>query len=375
MTRPKDPQPETETPMAEAVAAEGVEPAALDDVPEDPVTSPPPVEPALTVAQPRRSSGLLAPLLGGALAALGGFAVSHFNLFGLTGADQSAELAALSDRITAVEADQAGALVGVTGDITALTGRLAALETAPALETPDLSGLDALDKRLAAIEAMPVSTTGANPALAAKIAEMERRLTALPATEPNTEVQAQLDAALARLDAAEADARAQAVGAEAVTADARRAQSLDALAKAVAEGRAFVTELQAVADPALSSALAPLAEAGAPTLAALQADFPEGAREALRIARETSTEDGWSDRLVDFLAAQTGARPVTPLEGTTPDAILSRAEFALSEGRVAEALAELAPLEDAVKAPLAPWSAAATNHVAATAALQAARGE
>ena len=95
----------------------------------------------------------------------------------------------------------------------------------------------------------------------------------------------------------------------------------------------------------------------------------------LRLSRDLSTEDGWGDRLVDFLAAQTGARPLTPLEGDTPDAILSRAEFALSEGRVTTALTELDALDSAVKAPLDPWISQAQAHLSAAAALQAARGE
>ena len=133
--------------------------------------------------------------------------------------------------------------------------------------------------------------------------------------------------------------------------------------------------MQALNDPALTGALAPLAETGVPTLAQLQSAFPDAARAALRAARDLSTEDGWGDRFVDFLAAQTGARPLTPLEGDTPDAILSRAEFALSEGRVADALAELEPLDAAVKAPLDPWITQAKAHLAAATALQAARGE
>jgi hypothetical protein len=110
-------------------------------------------------------------------------------------------------------------------------------------------------------------------------------------------------------------------------------------------------------------------------LAALQDAFPDAARETLRVARDLSPDVEWGDRIIDFLASQTGARSLTPLEGDTPDAILSRAEFAVSEGRVADALTELEPLDPAVKAPLGPWITQAEAHLAATAALQAARGE
>jgi hypothetical protein len=121
--------------------------------------------------------------------------------------------------------------------------------------------------------------------------------------------------------------------------------------------------------------LAPFAETGVPTLAALQADFPDAARAALQISRDASTEDGWGARLVDFLADQTGARSVAPRDGNAPDAVLSRAEFALSKGRVADALTELQALEPAVAQPLAAWTGAATVHLAAQSALAKARGE
>ena len=73
----------------------------------------------------------------------------------------------------------------------------------------------------------------------------------------------------------------------------------------------------------------------------------------------------------DFLAAQTGARSLTPREGTDPDAILSRAEFALSEGRLADALAEVTTLPDPIRAPFSDWIARAEARLAVTAALEA----
>ena len=197
----------------------------------------------------------------------------------------------------------------------------------------------------------------------------------MPTGGSDPALQQKLDDALARLAEAETAAMARASEAETATQAAARAQALDALTDAVTAGQPYAAELQATGDQTLTEALGPTAESGIPTLAKLQADFPDAARETLRLARDLSSEDGWGDRLVDFLATQTGARPLTPLEGDTPDAILSRAEFALSEGRVADALTELDPLDPAVKVPLDPWIAQAKSHLAAIAALQAARGE
>lgn len=384
MTRRKDPQPESlspETPNTEAVAPETPPETPVADRAAGPfvteVASPPPPEPAPSLSPPpppaARRPGILAPLLGGALAALGGFALSHFNLLGF--APDTSAVPALAAELQAATQRQTADGQKLATDLAALTGRVAALESAPAPETPDLSRLDALDQRLAVLEAIPADGSASTAALAAKLTDLEQRLASLPEGGADPALQQKLDDALARLTEAETTAATRASEAEAAAQAATRATALDALTAAVETGQPFATELQALNDPALTGALSPLAETGAPTLAQLQSAFPDAARATLRTARDLSTEDGWGDRLVDFLAAQTGARPLTPLEGSTPDAILSRAEFALSEGRVADALAELDPLDAAVKAPLDPWITQARAHLAAAAALQAARGE
>lgn len=379
MTRRKDPQPESlspETPESEATLSEAI---VADPVTADPfvveVASAPQPEPLPDPVPPSapRRPGILGPLLGGALAAIGGFALSHFNVLGF--APDSGVIPALTTQLDAATQQQAAATAKLGTDLTALTDRVAVLESAPAPEMPDLSRLDTLDQRLAAIEAMPADGNASTAALTAKIADLEQRLATPPINGSDPALEQKLDDALARLTEAESAASARASEAEAATLNAARAQALDALSSAVETGQTFTTELQALNDPALTEALSPFAETGAPTLAQLQTAFPDTARAALRTARDLNPKEGWGDRLVDFLAAQTGARPLTPQEGNTPDAILSRAEFALSEARVADALAELDALDPAVKPLLDPWIAQAKAHLAVAAALQAARGK
>ena len=381
MTRRKDPQPENlspETPETEAITSEPpmAEPARVEPfvaeaasiAPPDPAGElPPPPPPA-----PRRS-GILGPVLGGALAAIGGFALSHFNLLGF--ATTAGSIPALTAQLDAAEKKQAATGQTLATDLATLTERVAALESTPAPAAPDLSRLDGLEQRLAALEAIPSDGSASTAALTAKVAELEQRLASLPTGGSDPALQQALDDALARLTDAEAAATARASEAEAAAQATARARALDALTAQVATGQPFTAELQALNDPVLTEALGVNAATGVPSLVQLQAAFPDAAREALRTARALSTEDGWGDRLVDFLAAQTGARPLTPQEGDTPDAVLSRAEFALSEDRVTDALTELDPLEATVKAPLEAWIAQAKAHIAATAALQTARGE
>lgn len=370
MTRRKDTPPDpaaevaiaAEMPPTESVEEATTPPAMPDSSPPDPTrTAPPP-----TPDQPARRSGLLAPVFGGALAAIGGFGLSHFNVLGLSAPDQGAETAALAQRLdtalAAIEARQAELQTTLQQDIGAMSAKVSALEAAPA---PDLSGLADLDQRLQAIEAVPPGSDASTAALAAQLAEMQRRLDSLP---NETADSAKIDAALARLATVEAEAQARAEAAAAAVEDANRAKAQDALATAAGTGAPFGAELAAMADPALQAKLAPFA-AGVAPLADLQAAFPDAARAALQVARATDAEAGWDTRLIDFLGAQTGARSVEPRDGDSPDAILSRAEFALREGRLADALAELDALPPEVQSPLAAWREQAEARLAVDSAL------
>jgi hypothetical protein len=378
MTRRKDAPPETALSDVRTQEPAAVEPFTVEVetlAPVEPSPEPDPRPSAPPPPSPPRRPGILGPLLGGALAALGGFALSHFNVFGLAVPDSSAALATLTAQLNDTTQQQAGTFDKLGNQIAALENRVATLETAPAPAAPDLSRLDTLDQRLAAIEAMPAEGGASTAALTAKLADLEQRLASLPKGGNDAALQQKLDDALSRLTEAETAATARASEAEAAAASAARAKALDTLTAAVTSGKPYATELQALGDQSLTDALGTSAATGVPTLEALRASFPDAAREALRISHETSAEDGWGTRIVDFLAAQTGARSLTPQEGDTPGAILSRAEFALSEGRVSDALSEVDPLDPTIKAPLEPWIAEAKAHLAAAAALQAARGE
>jgi hypothetical protein len=378
MTRRKDPMPAEEPVSAEGPAkplADIEVSAPVDDPPDATRQAPEPSATSAPQTEKPRGSGLLGPVLGGAVAAIGGFALSHFNLVGLAPTDVGPEIAALSQALDQLQVRDLQTLEGLKTDLAALEDRVSKIASASPAPTPDLSRLEDLERRLDAIAALPAEGGAPAAALAARLAKLEDRVARLPETEADPDLSARLDAALARLNAAEAAAVAGKAEADAAKAAADRAVAMDALAKSVVSGAAFLPELKAVNDPALTAALAPFAETGVPTLAALQADFPDAARTALQISRDLSTEHGWGARLVDFLADQTGARSVAPRDGTAPDAVLSRAEFALSEGRVADALTELQALDPAIAEPLSAWTGAATAHLAAQSALAAARGE
>ncbi|MEN8891590.1 COG4223 family protein [Planktotalea arctica] len=124
----------------------------------------------------------------------------------------------------------------------------------------------------------------------------------------------------------------------------------DALADVQANSRIEVPE-----------ALAQSAASGVPTLSFLSESYPPAARAALAAVRSEQTGGG----VGNFLAKQFGVRSVAPREGGDPDAVLSRVEAAVSEGRIADALAQADVLPDTAKAPLAEWMAQANLRLSA----------
>ena len=75
-----------------------------------------------------------------------------------------------------------------------------------------------------------------------------------------------------------------------------------------------------------------------------------------------------ADRFTAFLRRQTNARSLAPREGNDPDAILSRAEAALSSGDLPAALTELDALPENARAAMDGWIADASARADALAA-------
>ncbi|NJM83150.1 MAG: hypothetical protein HC844_12265 [Tabrizicola sp.] len=359
-------------------------------LPEDPKPAPkvekPSVDPSSHEAILGRA-GLFGALTGGALAAMGGFALSHYNALSLRPEIDTAALTQAMDALSARLQDQSNEVAAVraatealtadlAGSTAELTSRIASTETAMtgALEQRD-ERLTALDGRMAEIEALPADGSDATTtALTAKVNALDRKVAELARVGADlpADISAEIEAAMARIDAAETRAAAQAAEAEAAAELARQRAAVDRLRAAIESGvpySALLTDLPADRVPPV---LAENAAAGIVTRASLQEGFPDAARAALMIARANDAADqGWGTRLVNFLQAQTGARSLTPREGTDPDAILSRSEAALADGRLADALAELEGLDPAVRAPLTEWIARASLRLEAEQAVAA----
>lgn len=147
------------------------------------------------------------------------------------------------------------------------------------------------------------------------------------------------------------------------------------LADAAETSRPFRTELAALerALPMSPYALAlrDLAETGAPTKAALAADFDTAASKASVAARDPGRRGAFLDRVVHALSAIVTIRRVGSTEGDGADALLARAERQVDDGDIDGALRTLNALPPGARAAMADWRAGAEQraeidrHVAA----------
>ncbi|MEQ9692754.1 hypothetical protein [Shimia sp. SDUM112013] len=133
--------------------------------------------------------------------------------------------------------------------------------------------------------------------------------------------------------------------------------------------RSALVDLGNVSGVAVPPALEANADTGVPTLLILAEAYPDYAREALADARSQETQDGGGS-LTGFLKKQLGARSVTPKEGDDADAILSRAEAAVREGRLSAALTELESLPASSQALMSEWRQMAETRIAAQDAVE-----
>ncbi len=370
-----------------------------------------PVEPFTPrPAEPARRGGFLPLLLGGVLAAALGFGAAWFarDRLGATDTD-------LADRLTALETQPATIDEATARRLDDAEARIAAIEAAaqdvPAEAPADVvdppvasipaeltQRLEEFDQRLAAIEAEPEPAPATPGSLAGDILAGEPadapalpdaaslRADILEAIEPRLAdaettlndfdarlAQAEAASAAATESAAQAAERAAAAesSAEADATRARIREAVATLSRAVDAGDPFapvVTDL-AADGVAVPDALTRLAETGAPALGSLREAFPEAARAGLAAARADGATEG--SGLGAWLGGQLAIRSVTPRTGDDPDAILSRVEANLRQGRLDAAVTEAEGLPAPVQEAMAGWLDQARARVAADSALAA----
>ena len=321
-----------------------------------------PDETGTTPQAPQRKRRGLAwviwPLLGGALAAAAGYGVAQYVPNGWPMASVvtlQTQVAELSDQVQALQADLQKA-----------DARLASLETAPAPQS-DAGQIAALELRLAALESKPMpagTDSAALDQLRTEVAAIKTNGAAVMSAQVQADLDAKAQATEAKLTAIEQSAQAQAA------ATLTRA-ALGQIAAALDSGAPYPSAIAALAGADIAVVLTDNATAGLPSLQALQASFPDSARTALEAALRANMGESWSERVGNFLRTQVGVRSLTPRDGPDPDAILSRAEAALTAGDVAQALAEIATLPTPAQDALSAWRVRAQLRLDAQAALAA----
>lgn len=290
--------------------------------------------------------------------------------------------------------------------LTALDQRLADLQARiPADSSAEISSLS---ERLSTIESAVSQGAGQDPdtraaleSLSAQQARMTDRIAALEqdltslrgvAGRPSAEVTDRLSSAAARLDEmlaaqselaqrlADAESNLNAVEAQRDAAPGSRETLLllaalqlrDALqgSGSYAQPLGMLKNL-AQEDPALAGVIQPLerrASAGLPSLAALQARFPEAARRiaAIEVGQEG---EGWTAGVLRRLSESVNLRPVGNVEGDAATAVAARAEVKLNAGDLAGAVAELNALDGAAAEAAASWLSDAEARLAANRAV------
>lgn len=344
---------------------ESAEPEAIQDdqqqaQPEADVT--PPAQPAQQVIV--RKGGFVPMVFGGAVAAVIGFGLAHSGLlegvaFPGSGGGQE-QILDLSQRLSAQD-----------NAVSDLAQRLSAVEDAPAPEAADVvdptpmiddlaTQIAALGQRINVLEDRPVGeASGTSDEAAAAIATARRDL---------DEIRQTLEAQRVEIAALTEDAAREEEAAQMSARAAMQRAALTRIQTALDSGAGYVEALADLRDTdlAVPQPLVDQAESGVMTLNALQTSFPDVARNALRAARQETGGSG----VGEFLQSQLGLRSLEPRDGDDPDAVLSRAEAALREGRLADTLTELQILSDAAQAELAQWTAQAETRLATVAAVQ-----
>lgn len=282
-----------------------------------------------------------------------------------------------------VEATELQAMLKAQQDkLAALEGTLAALSSRPAsTASPSTQPLTAMDAPSA--DALRAELDQ----LRAQVAAQDRQLQQLeqrPALDAATaqrieqlanqagDAQQQISAVAAQAEQRIASAEEQARALEQTAADANRralaAAAVAHLQAAMESGGDRASALQALTEAGIE--LPAVLTGEVPTLSALQSGFDTAARAGLAAARkEAGGEGGAMGAIGNFLRVQTGARSVEPREGDDPDAILSRANAAVTAGDIAGALAEIVTLPASGQEAMAGWTASASTWVQANAAL------
>jgi hypothetical protein len=267
-----------------------------------------------------------------------------------------------------------------------LSGRIARVETSmaisrPALDTESANRITTVEGDLKALSETVGILARRSDEFASNLRDVRQRvestaagvaeLKAEPrqAPAPSTDkLEGHVQALTSRVAAAEAEL-ARRAGAQSSDRSGRFAVAAAALAAAVERGQPFASELSAVSafapDPKLTAPLAPFAASGVPTTAALAAELTALVPALREAAGQSSRGGGFLEKLQANAGKLVRIHPTEETPGSDPATIVDRIEIKAGKGDIAGALAELAALPPAARAPAADWMAKAQARAAA----------
>jgi hypothetical protein len=266
-----------------------------------------------------------------------------------------------------------------------LSGRLAKLEAAvtasrPALDTESANRVTAVEGDLKALTETVGILARRSDALTTNVRETRQRtdsaaaavaeLKAAPrAPAASTEkLEGQVQALTSRAAEVETEL-AKRAGAQSSDRSGRFAVAAAALAAAVERGQPFAAELAAVSsfapDPKLLAPLAPFAAAGVPTTAALGKELSALIPSLLAAVGGAPHEGSFLEKLQANAGKLVRIHPTQEAPGSDPATVVERIEIKAGKSDITGALAELATLPPAARAPAAGWMDKAQAHSAA----------
>ncbi len=302
---------------------------------------------------------------------------------------QLADLSAGDDVDARIKAAVDAAETRVSADIGALqesVGQLDGAETRQRLDRLQST----VDGQGAELDTLKQQLSGANAASGQLSDEAAKKIDVYRAELDGVKAQvaslqdkvgalgARIDEVSANADKQIETAKAQATEVQTKAETARNAAELQSdvalIRAALASGQPFADPLQKLAadpDVKVPDGLSAAASTGVATMASLRDRFPDAAHAAIQSSILASAGDGVVARSKAFLAAQMASRSLTPQEGTSPDAVLSRMEEKLRNDDLDGALAEAAALPSEATAAMSGWLEAAKTRAAAVDGLAA----
>lgn len=279
-------------------------------------------------------------------------------------------LASLSDEISTLTSEN----LKLTTEIDVLKTELQSKETVgtAASLAADLSAFDVsltnsigeFDRRLTDLENRPIPDIGATEDA---VAAYEKQLASM---------REMLAAELDTIRAQQANVvQSQEMAIKRVT-NAEVQRALGQIENALTTGAPFADALAMLSshDVPVPETLTQASGQGVPTTSALLEEFGEAARHAIAAEGVDPSESATSG-LFAYLRSQVKTRSLSPQEGDSVDAVLSRAEHALRNGDLTAAASELSAIEGAPAAALADLRARIDDRSAVLEAFQTLSGE